>query len=176
MSILELVARLTPKTPSMTRGSKTIEGLTPSDIAAALSQLEVEAYHFACWHVNNDSHSRDQLLGYLLRETQQIAVKQRWSIQNNSLAIRRFCEAALSEWEIYRLCRTCKGSGFQIQNICDKCSGSGRKPMTKKQLAELCGVSHGNWKQTWEDKYAYILSLIYECQYKAERSLKKSLK
>lgn len=162
MSVLEIITKLSVKSVHWDHvGGRGHLSFTASDVAACLTGSE-QLYHFACWYVNSDQSSRVQLLGYLLRKTQQIAIHQQWPCAENIEQLKRLCDAALTEFAIPRRCTHCKGTGVCKVAICERCAGEGQIAYTRVVLAKLCRVSPNNWKKIWEPKYASIYDLLLQ--------------
>lgn len=177
MSILEIITKLSVKGACLDRvGRGGKPNFTAFDVAACLSSDNDRLYHFACWYVNEDTYARSQLLGHLLRDTQQIAVNQQWPCAQNLEQLKRLCEAALTEFLMPRRCTGCKGTGVCKINICERCVGEGCIAYTRVALAKLCGVSANNWKKTWESRYISIFDLLLQEKYSLTQKLIIQLK
>lgn len=173
MSVLEIITKLSVKTVRWDHeGGRGRSNFTAFDVAACLTGGGEQLYHFACWYVNADQSSRVQLLGYLLRATQQIAFHQQWSCAENIEQLKRLCDAALIEFAMPRRCTHCKGTGVCKVAICERCAGEGQIAYTRVILARLCGVSPNNWKKIWEPKYTCVFDLLLqEKQYLTQKLL-----
>ena len=173
-SILEMLAKLTAKTCSLTPlGGKS--DTTWEDVVASMPKASRHAhlYIYAKYCCDEDAE--------LLKVAKQKARRKFKGLKMSEVQIDTLAAIALGEALCPGHCKACNGAG-QIQTkkgviVCAACEGTGRgKSISDRQLASSLGVSAKMVKQCWRASLNELLADYQEYETTAEEALKKGLR
>lgn len=144
-------------------GSSAITGevLRAEDIAAGLAGLAQGPYLLVLYLWTGDTSVTTELYGLLLKETRMLANERSWKCKDNDIRLLALIKMALYEMKKTNLCKSCKGTGVQLNETCLVCNGAGHKRRKYSDYAKHCGVKIANWRKCWDDKY-YQVQLILQ--------------
>ena len=157
-SVGELLAILTAGgcLGQMVPGAPSRSSLRPSDVAAALAQVEPDTtvdllLVLYCHHAPRDLGVR---LTPELRQNRQLNL----SASFDEKRLGALIDLALVDLSAPVVCVSCQGRGMVRQNaVCGTCGGTGNLPKQRAAaLAAMFGVAKSTWSEHWAWRYQIV--------------------
>lgn len=156
MDARELLARLAPKGVDLaSAGGRSIDALTPNDIAAAIGLANISELQSNLLRVRyvGDSTCWETLRRDWFLHCVSLGTDYHWKVEYGKSLYMLLSLASLLEHVQARTCRACQGvAHLLIDNVlkaCPFCRGAGRKGLSDRKLAKIAGVTREVWGNTY---------------------------
>lgn len=166
MNSAEKLAKLCPKSPSLTGGFGGIPEITAQDLAAAMAAGRMSrAEANVLWILYCDDQrveTRTELIRDLLLEvagwTESRRFQEQWEHGQRGGKIAIVCRMAIAEMEYDTRCHACGARGVDLnQRKCTQCGGTGKRPLTEGDRAKAAEQT----KQEWDRHFAWYYALVW---------------
>ena len=176
---MEYLTILIPSAIDMEPTSRrTGEGLTASDVAAALAGANEPGLRLLIGQICGVSEYKD-VYDLFLPEAMKVSKRLKWRTDAITVArIRKLLDIVLIESIASNKCPSCHGTKYSFINpskFCELCSGTGLTKRFDYLKARHLGISDRAWRKTWKERESDLKALLERRTHQAKRSIRINL-
>lgn len=148
---------LTARAQQYEVGSRSFDGLTPSQVAAMLAGLDERPYTAGMLCEAGDWLYLPRVASYLYQEA--LTKADKWNLPGGVSQVRSLVYLSILEATVKSVeCVACNGTGITadvagVRSACELCRGRARLPAIQETRAALLEVNESNWTRTWRERY-----------------------
>lgn len=176
---MEILTILVPSSVDIEPTSRrTGEGLTASDVAAALSGANKAGLNLLIGQICGISEY-NELYGLFLPEALRVSKRLKWRTDDTTRArTHKLLDLVLVESIASNKCPSCHGTKYSYINpskFCELCGGTGLTKRFDYLKAKHLGISDRAWRKTWRERESDLKALLDRRIHQAKRSIINNL-